>query len=229
MSFVCPDGKITGLLGPNGAGKTTVIKAITGAHYPDEGSISFVFDGKVLEAGSDGKAAALLTGFVGEVPFLYEDYTVREFILVASGLRAGSDENRENLVKRAGDVMGLCGLTDVGSQKISSLSHGYRQRVNFAQALVQDPKVLVLDEPSTGLDPSQIHEMRKLIKKISKERTILFSTHILQEAELLCDNIVIINHGQICAQGSVPELLKASGKKNLEEAYLFYVENDVKK
>ncbi len=210
ISLTARDNEITVLLGPNGAGKTTLLRALAGFHYPTDGSVSLPSAAKI--------------GFVGETPFLYAEYTVREFLSMAASLRLPSagKEDRDSAISR---TVELCSLSSVLNQKISTLSHGYRQRVNFAQALIHDPDILILDEPATGLDPRQIHEMRTLVKKLKAGRTIIFSTHIIQEAENLSDNIYIINRGRLVAQGSPKELLAESKCRNLEDAYLTLIDS----
>lgn len=225
ISFRAKRGEIVVLLGPNGAGKTTLLKAIAGAHYATSGSIFITArDGSVFDVAEKSSDAKRITGFVGDEPSLYDNFTVEEFLLNVARLRVQSPERSElqGAILRA---VRLCALEDVLFQKVASLSHGYKQRVNFAQAIVHSPEILILDEPTTGLDPSQIREMRNLIKKMKSSAAIIFSTHIIQEAENLADEILIINGGKIAASGTVSELVKSARAKNLEEAYLFFTES----
>ncbi len=226
ISFCARKGEIAVLLGSNGAGKTTLLKAMAGAHYATEGNILVTArDGSVFDVAERSEEAKRLTGFVSDEPLLYENFTVEEFLVSMARLRiqfAGKSE-LQGAVSR---VASLCALEDVLFQRISSLSHGYRQRVNFAQAVIHRPEILIFDEPTTGLDPSQIREMRNLIKKLKASATIIFSTHIIQEAENLADEIFIINGGRIVASGTAAELVRSAHARNLEEAYMFFVEND---
>ncbi|MBD5435964.1 MAG: ABC transporter ATP-binding protein [Treponema sp.] len=225
ISFRAKKGEIVVLLGPNGAGKTTLLKAIAGAHYATSGNIFITAqDGRTFDVAEKSSDAKRITGFVGDEPFLYDNFTVEEFLLNVAQLRIQSSEKSEmqSAILR---VVKLCALEDVLFQKVASLSHGYKQRVNFAQAIVHAPEILILDEPTTGLDPSQIREMRNLIKNLKSSAAIIFSTHIIQEAENLADEILIINGGKIVASGTVSELVKNARAKNLEEAYLFFTEN----
>ncbi len=228
INLVAKKGRITGLLGPNGAGKTTVIKAICALHYPTSGKVLVHADsGEVLDTVNDSVKVKAITGYVTERPVLYEDFTVREF-LAAADLVSGRivKKTTEQLEKKAAassdfeKVVEMCSLSDVLSKKIKSLSNGYYQRVNLAQALIRKPEILVLDEPASGLDPAQIKEMHSIIKKLSSEKTILFSTHILSEAEKLCDDIYIIAEGKLLAGGSKEEIKKSLNAKSLEDAYM---------
>ncbi len=225
ISFCAEKGKITVLLGPNGAGKTTLLKAMAGAHYATSGNILVAAqDGSVFDVAENSEDAKRIIGFVGDEPLLYDNFTVEEFLANVARLRVQFSE-KSDLQKAISRAVKLCSLEDVLFQKISTLSHGYRQRVNFAQAIVHSPEILILDEPATGLDPSQIREMRILIKNLKSSATIIFSTHIIQEAENLADEILVINDGRIVARGNQSQLLKDARAKNLEEAYLFFCEN----
>ena len=233
-------GKVTVLLGPNGAGKSTLLKAFCAQHYATSGKIlAERSDGAIFDAAENPCQVKAMTGFISEVPALYEDWTVIEFLEAAAELKgsqkaetsgkpaAAATETSGNpkTAAAAQKAARLCGLQKVLGQKISSLSHGYKQRVNFAQALAADPEILILDEPATGLDPEQIREMRKLVQDLKKSRAVVFSTHIIQEAAALADTIYIVKDGAVAAFGSPGQLLKASGTKNLEDAYLHFVEN----
>lgn len=226
INFDAPRGKITVLLGPNGAGKSTLLKALAGFHYASSGQILVERnDGAVFDAEEAPQEVKTVTGFISEVPALYDDWTVQEFLEACAALRETAAETKtdcKTITAAAQKAARLCKLGSVLNQKISSLSHGYKQRVNFAQALVHDPQILILDEPATGLDPEQIREMRELVQSLKKGRAIVFSTHIIQEAEALADTIYIIKDGSVAAFGSPAELLKKSGKSSLEDAYLFF-------
>lgn len=228
-------GKTTVLLGPNGAGKSTLLKAFCAQHYATSGKIlAERSDGAIFDAAQSPEEVKAMTGFVSEVPALYDDWTVIEFLEMAAVLRlaendckakteAGKKTECKARTAAAQKAARLCKLDSVLNQKISTLSHGYKQRVNFAQALVADPEILILDEPATGLDPEQIRETRNLVQDLKKSRAVIFSTHIIQEAASLSDTIYIIKDGRVAASGSPSELMKKSGSKNLEDAYLFFV------
>lgn len=216
-------GKTTVLLGPNGAGKSTLLKAFCAQHYATSGKIlAERSDGAIFDATENPEEVKAMTGFVSEVPALYDDWTVIEFLEMAAALRLAENDCKAK-TEAAQKAARLCKLDSVLNQKISTLSHGYKQRVNFAQALVADPEILILDEPATGLDPEQIRETRNLVQDLKKSRAVIFSTHIIQEAASLSDTIYIIKDGRVAASGSPSELMKKSGSKNLEDAYLFFV------
>jgi ABC-2 type transport system ATP-binding protein len=191
VSFEVSTGEIAGFLGPNGAGKSTMMKIITG-FIPATGGKVYV---NGLEAGTDNLEVRKITGYLPENNPLYPDMYVREYLgFVASFYKTGKTLNRE-----IDDIIGVTGLAPEQKKKIGSLSKGYRQRVGLAQALIHDPSVLILDEPTTGLDPNQIIEIRNLIKEAGKAKTILLSTHIMQEVEAICDRVIIIDKGIIVA------------------------------
>lgn len=222
IDFAAERGKITVLLGPNGAGKSTLLKALCASHYATSGHIlAERNDGAIFDAAQNPDEVKAIAGFVSEVPALYDDWTVEEFLEAAASLRVAESEGA-TITQAAKKAARLCNLGSVLNQKISSLSHGYRQRVNFAQALVHDPQILILDEPATGLDPEQIRECRELVQSLKSGRALVFSTHIIQEAEALADVIYIVKDGTIAASGSPAQLIKASGKSSLEDAYLFF-------
>jgi ABC-2 type transport system ATP-binding protein len=200
LSFAAVKGKITGFLGPNGAGKSTTMKMATSFIPPTSGSISV--------CGYDVVAHPLEVkkriGYLPEHNPLYLDMYVHEYLQFIASLHQLGNKT----LTRIKEVIGLCGLTVEQNKKIGALSKGYRQRVGIAQTLLHDPEVLILDEPTTGLDPNQIIEIRKLIKELGKDKTVIFSSHILQEVEALCDQVLIINKGKLVANSSVKELLK---------------------
>jgi ABC-2 type transport system ATP-binding protein len=199
VSFAVPDGEIVGMLGPNGAGKTTTIRMITGFLPPSSGRVTL--GGKDLFA--EDVAVRRDLGYLPENVALYPEMRVEEY-LDWRGQLEGME--RAAIRKRVPEVMERCLLTDVRRQIIGTLSKGYRQRVGLAGAILHDPKVLVLDEPTVGLDPKQIIAIRELIRELGRERTLLLSTHILPEVELLCQRVLIIDRGRIVAQGSPQEL-----------------------
>ena len=218
ISFQVPQNSITGLLGPNGAGKTTIIKAICSIHYPTSGEV-IVYNKKdeSFNTAENIEESKRLIGYVSEIPNLYKNLSVIEYLKMTMDIwNIPEDKKIKNLEKVIEDFR----IKDVLSQKISTLSKGFTQRVNFAGALIHDPEILILDEPSSGLDPNQIIENRNLIKEFSKTKTILLSTHIMQEAENLCDNIVIISEGKLLAQGTVNQIKTETHSANLEEAYI---------
>ncbi len=199
ISFQANRGEILGLLGPNGAGKTTAMRILTTFLYPSAGTA--LVDG--LDILENSLEVRKRIGYLPETAPLYPDMQVEEylrFVGQARGLSADFLKTRLDWVKET------CGVKLVWKHTVSEISKGYRQRVGLAQALIHDPKVLILDEPTSGLDPLQILGIRDLIKSLAKEKTIIFSTHILQEVETIADRIVIINEGKIVAQGTKDQL-----------------------
>lgn len=202
LSFEVKTGEILGFLGPNGAGKSTTMKAITGYIVPTEGSISV---GKYDLAENADKVKQLI-GYLPEHNPLYLDMNIIDYLRYMAKLqRIRKDKINDRIL----EMVNVCGLEGEKHKRISELSKGYRQRVGLAQALIHDPQVLVLDEPTTGLDPNQIVEIRELIRKIAREKTIILSSHILAEVEATCDRILIINKGKIVADGTAEQLRKA--------------------
>lgn len=205
ISFTVKEGEILGFLGPNGAGKSTTMKIATCYLPPDEGVVE-VSGYNVVEQSREVKR---VIGYLPEHNPLYLEMYVREylrFIGKLHGLRS------TGLTSRIEEMIGLCGLTREQNKKIEALSKGYRQRVGLAQALIHDPQVLILDEPTTGLDPNQIIEIRNLIRNISKNKTVIFSTHIMQEVQALCDRVVVINKGTIVANDAIEQLRTSQTK-----------------
>ncbi len=199
ISFQTQPGQIVGFLGPNGAGKSTTMKSITCYQPPTHGSIT-VCGYDVVQNPMEVRRNI---GYLPEHNPLYLDMYVKEylqFIGSVHGLSGGS------LSRRIDQMVELCGLTREQKKKIGSLSKGYRQRVGLAQALIHDPQVLILDEPTTGLDPNQIVEIRQVIKDAGQQKTVIFSTHIMQEVEAICDRVIIINTGSIVADSTMKEL-----------------------
>lgn len=209
ISFVVNDGEIVGFLGPNGAGKSTTMKIAT-SYLPPSSGIIKVGNYDVVNQPLEARK---ITGYLPEHNPLYLDMYVHEYLSFSSRI-AGLSASKSKA--RVGEMIELCGLTLEQNKKIESLSKGYRQRVGLAQALVHDPQVLILDEPTSGLDPNQLVEIRKLIKDVSKNKTVIFSTHIMQEVQALCDRVVVINRGKIVANDTLPNLLKSqSGQSAL--------------
>lgn len=199
ISFQVAEGEILGFLGPNGAGKSTTMKIAT-CYLPPTSGIVEVCGYDVMEQPEEVKKQI---GYLPEHNPLYTEMYVREYLQFAGRLH---DMKGSPLKKRIDDIIELCGLTREQNKKIEALSKGYRQRVGLAQALLHDPKVLILDEPTTGLDPNQIVEIRNLIKSISADKTVIFSTHIMQEVQALCDRVIVINKGKLVANDNLDEL-----------------------
>ena len=214
INFTCNDCQITGLLGPNGAGKSTILKAICGIHYPTSGKV--LVNGISVE--EKAVEAQKIIGYVSETTEFPNYLKVYELLNYVADIRLG--KNKSYIKHQIEKVVDLMSLRDVFTQNLNSLSKGYRQRVSFALALIHNPDVLILDEPVSGLDPMQIVEMRTLIKKLSKEKTILLSTHLMQEAKELCDNIIILHKGKLIANGSVEEICSTTNTSDLESAFL---------
>src|SRR3989339_578743 len=208
ISFSVNKGEILGFLGPNGAGKTTTMKIITSFWSPTRGSVKI--DGvDVIENSLEVRAKI---GYLPETVPLYDDMRVYEYLKFIAEVRG---IEKENIKKRIKEVVASCGLKKVLLKPIEELSKGYRQRVGLAQAIMHEPDILILDEPTTGLDPNQIKEIRDLIKKIGKEKTVIFSTHILSEVSATCDRIIIINNGKIVGEGSPADLMAKAGGREI--------------
>jgi len=210
VSFDIRKGEIVGFIGPNGAGKSTMMKIITGFLTPDEGTASVCG----LPAGPGAVEMRRMIGYLPENNPLYPEMYVREYLgYVADIYKLGP--------KARGAVNEVIDRTGLGAEqgkKIGALSKGYRQRMGLAQALIHDPEVLILDEATTGLDPNQIIEIRNLISGIGSEKTVMLSTHIMQEVEAICTRVIIINHGKIVADGPVAEISALSGGR-LEDTF----------
>ncbi len=210
ISFEVKQGEIVGFLGPNGAGKSTTMKIATGYIPATAGNVE-VCGYDVQKAPSEVRQHI---GYLPEHNPLYLDMYVKEFLDFIGGIYKIKKDIRQ---KRIAEVIELVGLGQEQQKKIGQLSKGYRQRVGLAQALIHNPPVLILDEPTTGLDPNQLAEIRSVIRTIGREKTVVFSTHIMQEVEAICDRVVIINKGQIVQDQSL-EALKTSGK-SLEQIF----------
>jgi ABC-2 type transport system ATP-binding protein len=201
ISFSIQKGEIVGFLGPNGAGKSTTMKIATSYLPPTEGTV--IVNG--LDVVEQPMAVKKIIGYLPEHNPLYLDMYVHEYLTFICGVyKIGKMEAK----RRVAEMIELCGLTKEQNKRIESLSKGYRQRVGLAQALIHNPEVLILDEPTTGLDPNQILEIRKLIKEISINKTVILSTHIMQEVQALCDRVIVINQGKIVADDKLENLLK---------------------
>lgn len=201
ISFEVKTGEILGFLGPNGAGKTTTMKIITNYIEMDAGDV--MIEGKTVQSGDMKKHI----GYLPEHNPLYDDMAIMDYLHFCASLQGV----KESLIpERIRKMVQVCGLNAEKHKKISELSKGYRQRVGLAQAMIHDPEILILDEPTTGLDPNQIVEIRELIRNIGKQKTVILSTHILPEVEATCDRILIINKGKIVADGTAATLRKSA-------------------
>lgn len=212
ISFKVGKGKIIGFLGPNGAGKTTTLRMLTGYLPPSSGSAEVAG----YDIFRDSVSARRKIGYMPENVPLYDEMRVREYLRYRAHLKGLKGRNARQHI---GEAMELCGLTHVRRKMIKTLSKGYRQRVGLADALVHKPDLLILDEPTNGLDPNQIRSIRNLIKRLGETHTIMLSTHILHEVEMTCDHVIIIDEGKIKATGSPSELvneMRAAGKITVE-------------
>ncbi len=208
ISFSVKTGEILGFLGPNGAGKSTTMKIITSFWTPTSGQVEVAG----LDIAKNSIETRKKIGYLPETVPLYEDMRVFEYLRFVAKIRGLKKENIKN---RLSEVVEICGLKKVLRQPIEELSKGYRQRVGLAQAIMHDPEILILDEPTTGLDPNQIAEIRHLIKELGREKTVIFSTHILSEVSATCDRVVIINNGKIVSEGKPDELAAKAGSKEI--------------
>lgn len=219
VSFTATKGKILGLLGPNGAGKSTLIKILTGYISADEGE-AIVCD---LPMGVNKPEMQSLIGYLPEHNPLYLEMYVKEYLNYVAGIYSVDIAVVPELIEKVG-------LTAEQNKKIKQLSKGYRQRVGIAQAMVHNPEVLILDEPTTGLDPNQIVEVRQLIKSLAQEKTVILSTHLMQEVTSVCDEVLILNKGKIVANDSVAKVLNSSKKgQRLELEFLQEIDLDILK
>jgi ABC-2 type transport system ATP-binding protein len=207
-SFELKEGEVVGLLGPNGAGKTTLLRILVGFLKPTNGEIEI--EGMDVNKAINVQKIKSKIGYLPEQAPLYEDMIVSEYLEFIGKMQGVSLDEIEDKVKT---VVERCGLREKKNAEISTLSKGYRQRVGIAQALIHNPKIVILDEPTTGLDPNQRIEIRDLIKEIGKERMVILSSHILSEVQSTCSRVLIINKGKIVADGS-PEDLEKEGRGN---------------
>jgi ABC-2 type transport system ATP-binding protein len=219
LSFRVKTGEILGFLGPNGAGKTTTMKAITGYLAANSGDI------KVggISVNINPSAVKKFIGYLPEHNPLYQDMPVIDYLNFVAGVH---DVEKGKIESRVTEMIRICGLKTEKHKKIRELSKGFKQRVGLAQALIHDPEVLILDEPTTGLDPNQIVEIRELIKRIGREKTVILSSHILAEVEATCDRILIINKGRIVADGTAEELRRKAQGNELFRLKIGNAEND---
>jgi ABC-2 type transport system ATP-binding protein len=208
ISFYVKEGEILGFLGPNGAGKSTTMKIATTYLAPTSGSV--LIDG--IDVVKDPLSVRKIIGYLPEHNPLYPDMYVREYLEFIGYLHGIRGKARNRKVR---EIISLTGLELEQKKKIAQLSKGYRQRVGLAQAMIHDPEILILDEPTSGLDPNQIIEIRSLIKNFSQKKTVIFSTHILQEVQAMCDRVVIIDHGEIVADDEVSSLRDKSGQQQI--------------
>jgi ABC-2 type transport system ATP-binding protein len=197
ISFEAPKGQVLGFLGPNGAGKSTTMKVITCYIPPSEGKVQV----SGHDVGEEAMEVRKKIGYLPEQNPLYKDMYVKEYLEFVAGVHRLSNKQQ-----RIREMIGQTGLEREQHKKIGALSKGYRQRVGLAQAMIHDPEVLILDEPTSGLDPNQLVEIRSLIKNLGKEKTVIFSTHIMQEVQALCDRVIIINKGKIVADDPIGQL-----------------------
>lgn len=200
VSFEVNSGEVIGFLGPNGAGKSTMMKIITGYIPQSEGDVEVCG----IDVREDSLAVRKKVGYLPEHNPLYTDMYVREYLTFVAGLHKAPKSRVDEMIEKTG-------LTPEQHKKIGQLSKGYRQRVGLAQAMIHDPEVLILDEPTTGLDPNQLVDIRKLIREIGKEKTVMLSTHIMQEVEAVCDRVIIINKGVIAADQKTTDMQQSSG------------------
>lgn len=208
FNFKAEKGEIIALLGPNGAGKSTLMNMITGFLSPTSGQILVQGEDIILNP----EQAKALIGFLPEGAPIYPDMTVKMFLKYMADLRGVKKENIQKAVE-------LANIENVLSQRVETLSKGYLRRVGFAQSILSDPPILLLDEPTDGLDPNQKEHMRNLILSMRQDKTILISTHLLDEAEAICSRVIVINHGKMMADGTYKEILKQTKTKTLDAAF----------
>jgi ABC-2 type transport system ATP-binding protein len=211
ISFEALPGRILGFLGPNGAGKSTTMKMITGFLSANHGDINVCG----LNSNTESIAVKQKIGYLPENNPLYFDMYVKEYLQFV-----GEIYSIKKLKNRIAEVIELTGLQKEQHKLIGQLSKGYKQRVGLAQAIIHHPEVLILDEPTSGLDPNQLIEIRNLIKELGKTKTVILSTHIMQEVEAICDDVIIINKGEIVANNSLKDLLEMHKEKTLEPIFV---------
>lgn len=211
VSFTVEDGQIYGLLGPNGAGKSTIMNILTGYLSATSGQV--VVAGHPLPEEAD--AAKACVGYLPEQPPLYPEMTVQEYLDFVAELKGVKKGERKEQVRKAAR---RTGLEKVLPRLIRSLSKGYRQRVGIAQALLGSPQLIILDEPTVGLDPAQVIEIRKLIRELGQSHTVILSSHILSEVQTVCQKVLILSKGKLAASGTMAEL--TAGEKSLEEVFM---------
>ncbi len=213
VSFAVEKGKVVGFLGPNGAGKSTTLRVLAGFLTPTSGRAAVAGH----DVFRDPVRVRRSIGYMPENSPLYPELRVEEYLRFRAGLKGlGRAERR----KRIGYVLDRCWLSDVRRQLIGTLSKGYKQRVGLADALLADPPVLILDEPTAGLDPTQIRETRKLIRELGAQHTMLLSTHILSEVEMACDSVIVINRGQVVEDGTLSAVRQKHKNQSLEDIFV---------
>ena len=205
VSFKVNDGEIVGLLGSNGAGKTTTLNIISGYSEPEKGRV--LING--IDVNKEGKKAKQDLGYMPENIPLYQDLTVKEYLNFICDLKKVKKQDKEKEIE---DIIARTGLESVKDRLIKNISRGYKQRVSFAGAIVGNPNVVILDEPTVGLDPKQIKEIRELIRALKNDHCVIFSSHILSEVQNICDRVVIIDNGEIIAEGTPEELDKKNNR-----------------
>lgn len=206
ISFSFSENETLGLLGPNGAGKSTLMKILTGLQSPDEGGFKVIINGEAINF----KAFKKIFGYLPENNPLYENMYVKEYLLFVANLRKLKPQKVDEVIERVG-------LTLEKHKLIKSLSKGYRQRVGIAQAIIHEPELLILDEPTNGLDPNQIIEIRNVIKEIGRAKTVIISTHLMQEVEALCSRVVLLKKGNLMADENIQNF--KGQHSSLEEAF----------
>ncbi|MCP5557262.1 MAG: ATP-binding cassette domain-containing protein [Verrucomicrobiaceae bacterium] len=223
VSFAVEKGEVLGCLGPNGAGKSTTMRMITGYFRPTSGKITLA-GVDMLEDPQRGKESL---GYLPENAPLYSDMTVASFLGFCAELRGITGAARTKALDR---VLDLCFLDSVRNQSVDTLSKGFRHRTCFAQSIIHDPEVLILDEPTDGLDPNQKHEVRGMIKRMGQDKAIIFSTHILEEVEAACSRAIIIDRGKVVADGTPDQLKRlVPGVNTLDEVFRSITRSDVEK
>ena len=210
ISFEIKSGEIVGFLGPTGAGKSTTMKIISCFIPPTKGTVTVCG----FDVSNDDLKVKKKVGYLPESNPLYYDMYVKEFLSFIASLHKINNQK-----ERIKEMIEMVGLQNEQHKKIGTLSKGYKQRVGLAQAMIHDPEVLILDEPTSGLDPNQIIEIRELIKNFGKDKTVLLSTHIMQEVESMCDRVIIINEGKLVADDSVESIKKGNKKANMEDIF----------
>ena len=218
VSFIAQRGEIVGLLGPNGAGKTTTMRIITGFMSASEGAVNV--DG--FDVSQESQEVRRRIGYLPENPPLYYDMTVSSYPKFVGRIKGVPGKEIPAVLD---GVLEKCSLTEVADRLLGRLSKGYRQRVGLAQAMIHNPAVLILDEPTLGLDPRQIIEIRSLIRELSGDRTVILSTHILPEVSQICNKVVIINEGRVVVEKNLEELTQGA---TLEEVFLRYISKEAR-
>jgi ABC-2 type transport system ATP-binding protein len=206
VSFQLKKGEVLGFLGPNGAGKSTTMRMLTGNLAPTNGDVRICG----IDIISEPKKAKALIGYLPEMRPLYKEFTVNEYLTIAARFHKVPSPKIKKALEEAKE---RCGLSHMSKRLIENLSNGYQQRVGIAQAIIHNPEIVILDEPTVGLDPIQIREIRKLIRDIGKQHSVIISTHILPEVEMVCDRVQIIDNGKLVFHGSIDDL-KAQRRGN---------------